>query len=389
MNKRNGEPLKSKIITVIHVASGDLLAGAEIMLYQLASAQIKSPKLKLYVVLLNHGKLETKLKQSGIKTIIIDENNNTSLQILFKLIKIFLKIKPNIVHTHRTKENILASLALLISLRSTNSLRTVHGSSEHNNYFYSTKQMLTNFIDKICANHLQQKIVAVSDELNIKLRQVYNNFKILTIENGIDFNKVDNEPRTKIVLPGPKKNIKIAFIGRLAPVKRVDLFIELAHYFYKMNLNNYSFYIFGDGPLKNDVDIYLASLPEDMPIYAMGFKDNIQDFLRKMDILLITSDHEGLPIIALEAIIFKIPIISHSVGGIPKLLGFGKYGTLIDRQDVKLFMQEIINYKNNKKYYTNQSDKAYDYARANYSIENCASRYINIYEEILSRKAEA
>ena len=43
-----------------------------------------------------------------------------------------------------------------------------------------------------------------------------------------------------------------------------------------------------------------------------------------------TSDHEGLPMILLEAMALKIPVLAHAVGGIPKLLDYGNCGILIN-----------------------------------------------------------
>jgi glycosyltransferase involved in cell wall biosynthesis len=55
-----------------------------------------------------------------------------------------------------------------------------------------------------------------------------------------------------------------------------------------------------------------------------------------------TSDHEGHPMILLEAMCIKTPIIAHTVGGIPELLDHGKCGTLINTHTASAFAQTII-----------------------------------------------
>jgi hypothetical protein len=59
------------------------------------------------VVVLNEGELANRLRQLNIPTVILPEANMSSLQIFWRLIRIIFTRKPDVVHTHRQKENIL------------------------------------------------------------------------------------------------------------------------------------------------------------------------------------------------------------------------------------------------------------------------------------------
>ena len=56
-----------------------------------------------------------------------------------------------------------------------------------------------------------------------------------------------------------------------------------------------------------------------------------------------TSDHEGLPMVLLEAMCLQTPIIASAVGGIPNLLEQGKCGTLVHKHTAKSFSEAVIN----------------------------------------------
>ena len=58
--------INSKNIHVLHIASGDLWAGAEVMLYTLTKTLHKELKTRVSVVLFNHGVLEQKLRDCGV-----------------------------------------------------------------------------------------------------------------------------------------------------------------------------------------------------------------------------------------------------------------------------------------------------------------------------------
>ena len=115
----------------MHVASGDLWAGAEVQLYTLAKTLHSQTDAIVSVVLFNHGTLEHKLRVAGIHVVVIDESALNGIQILLRLVRNIREQRPDVIHTHRIKENILGSIAAILCCNIP-SLRTVHGAPEHN-----------------------------------------------------------------------------------------------------------------------------------------------------------------------------------------------------------------------------------------------------------------
>lgn len=75
---------KKDMISILHIASGDLWAGAEAQLYTLAKTLVKRQDVTLNIILLNHGLLEQKLLSAKVNVIILDEAKLNGLQILKK-----------------------------------------------------------------------------------------------------------------------------------------------------------------------------------------------------------------------------------------------------------------------------------------------------------------
>ncbi|MBK8163202.1 MAG: glycosyltransferase [Gammaproteobacteria bacterium] len=293
---------------IMHIASGDLWAGAEVQLFTLAKSLHTRLGTTISVVLLNHGELEHQLRATGIEVIVLDESQLNGLQILRQLVRTIRDVKPEVVHTHRLKENILGSIAAWICRRIP-SLRTAHGAPEHRPSWKQLPKRLIFFLDWFCGRYLQRKIIAVSDDLAGILGKTFPAEKICVIENGIDFESVHRRNNKTHTIPDTQTaNLKVGFAGRLVPVKRVDLFIQTARYI----LDHYpdlktSFHIFGDGPLREQLEQLSRDLATDRIVHFEGHCNNIHEELQKLDVLLMTSDHEGLPMILLEAMALELP----------------------------------------------------------------------------------
>lgn len=367
-------------IHVTHIASGDLWAGAEVMLYTLAKAMHAETSVIVTVILLNHGTLEEKLHECGINVLVLDESRLNSFQILQQLNKIIQRSKPDVIHTHRTKENILGGI---IGWRNhIPSLRTTHGAPEHRPPLYKLPKTLILLLDKLLGNYCQQKIVAVSPDLANRLESNFSKSKITTIENGIDIDSLTRD--LSYQHHDTSDEYKIGIAGRLTPIKRVDLFINCAVHLKQQHPDlNISFHIYGDGSLYNELKTQIHSQKANDYIHLEGHCEKINQELATLDALLMTSDHEGLPMVLLEAMCLQVPVIAHAVGGIPHLLDNNQCGTLIQKQTPKAFAQAIIELIQSPEKYQALSKNALNRVKNKYSSKQTAANYINTYKQII------
>ncbi len=367
-------------IKILHIASGDLWAGAEVQLFTLAKELVGNPYIVLTVVLFNHGELERCLNAHNIHVHVIDEHKFNSLIIFRKLLSLLRDLNPDIVHTHRTKENILGSIAAKLAGVS-KSIRTVHGAPEHKPPFWKFLKYISSQTDILCGKYLQSCVVAVSSELNDLLRSRFGD-GIVTIENGIDmdFNVVASD---MVAIPGGKDAIKVCIVCRLVPVKRVDLFIEVAGIFLNEFDDAVEFYIFGDGPLLGECNRLIDASGKAGFIHLMGFQKDMPAWMKKMDLLMIISDHEGLPMNLLEAMSLQLPIISHAVGGITKVLGNGEYGQLIRGQNVGDYVAAFREYLDNCERYIKKAMAGCEFIKNNYSASRNADLYTKLYRTLI------
>ncbi len=306
-------------LRVMHIISGDLWAGAEVQAYTLLKQLQQHVQLK--VILLNEGELAIKLRQLGIELIILPEANMNSLRLFFGVFWQIFKFNPNILHTHRQKENILGGIANFLSGlfgRGGKSLRTAHGAPEFRPLGLQRLQML---LDLAVGRCLQRAVIAVSKELKIKLRGFYSEKKIHIIQNGVDIEALRNT-----VLPinfvGDVNTKHLGIIGRLEPVKRIDLFLRTAAELQGTSCGgeNWHFHVIGDGGRKGELVDLAQQLGLSRVVTFHGHRHDVANCIAGLDAVVMCSDHEGMPMVALETLALGVPLIAHNVGGLRELL---------------------------------------------------------------------
>jgi glycosyltransferase involved in cell wall biosynthesis len=307
--------LNQKPLRVLHVASGDLWGGAEVQLYTLCKYFQRIEGVYVQVVLMNAGELQRRLVAEGITVHVLDESRLTAFKLYRELKRVIREFHPDLVHTHRQKENILASLANWMTVRA-ESVRTQHGAPE---FDYSWKQWpkkLQVALDRFCGNVLQRKIIAVSDELAGKLEQDFARDRIVTIENGVDLEQLQSVKKSGLLLP--EDAVHIGIVGRLVPVKRIDLFIEMASLLRCLphQEHRFRFHVFGDGPLREVLEGQVQRLGLSELLTFHGHKDDVHSYMKALNVLVMCSDHEGLPMTLLEAMALDVPIVAHNAGAL-------------------------------------------------------------------------
>lgn len=314
---------------VLHVISGDLWAGAEAQAFTQLAA-LHEAKVIVAAALMNEGELARRLRARNIPVTVLEESRLSGRRILLGLRNLMLEWQPDIVHTHRSKENILGSVANRLA-RNVPSVRTVHGASEDRSRgLRRILRELQRRVDRWCGCHLQHRIIAVSTELGGKLARDFTKQKIVTIENGIDVEAIRSKIRPVDFRSMAPQATHIGVVGRLMPVKRVDLFLETAAFLKKTHPErDWRWHVIGDGPLRETLTKQAQSLGIDATTIFHGHCNDIIPFIAALDALMICSDHEGLPMVLLEALAVDTPVVAHATGGMIDVLKGSDRGSLV------------------------------------------------------------
>jgi glycosyltransferase involved in cell wall biosynthesis len=360
-------------VRVLVLASGDLWAGAEVMIYQLVLGLKEFENVEILVVLLNHGRLAEEIKSAGIEVRIVDEASLSILGLTRGILKIVKEFSPHIIHSHRYKENLLAWLVTRV-VRKVRLVATQHGMPETAGKKHMCKDSLKNLLSFYLLSFGFQRTVAVSKEMR-SLLGIYgfSEKKLEVIHNGILLSSK--------VVKRKSKSLRIGSAGRLFPVKGYDFFVEVAAKVVTMN-EEVQFLLAGDGPehqmLENAINRY--GLQDRFTL--LGFVDDMKGFYQSLDMYVNTSLHEGIPMTVLEAMGHGLPVVVPYVGGFSEIVVDGECGYLIAERDIDLFAQKILDLVDLK-----QREKMGKSARKRveqlFSRKAMAEKYYQLYTKLL------
>jgi glycosyltransferase involved in cell wall biosynthesis len=323
--------------SILHIISGDLWAGAEVMIYNLLSQLHQNPSIHITVLAFNEGILTQKLKELGIDTHIIPESSNLFPAIVFKAVKLLRSHSFDVIHGHRLKENILG-LLLSLFIKPHCLIATIHGSPELTNLLKTRLIIAMNFV--ILRTFFSKTVVVAKNMMSFLLEQKkFRPSQIQFVHNGIDLSRF-NPASTKIT--SLNSRCHIGTVGRMVPVKDFPLFISIASEI-KKQVPNVHFSILGDGPLKDTLKKKVKELGMDEHIFE--FREPETDptaYYHSLDLYLNTSLHEGLPLSILEAMACGIPVVAPQVGGIPEIIVHDSCGYLVQGRDPELFARHCL-----------------------------------------------
>ncbi|HEX5152445.1 MAG TPA: glycosyltransferase [Parafilimonas sp.] len=363
---------KIKVAHVIRVFS---YGGAEVLLRECLSHPHFKEHVASDLYILDHKKLgladEVKPNVNTIHYYKI-----SSWKFIFEYIKFLRQIikgRYEIVHAHLPAAGWMTIPAKLFTpktkfIYSEHNLVTRY--SKYNYYLIGLAYSFFNCV--ICVSHEVSEVIK-----KLQKRRFFKPEKMITILNGVNTNKFVNTQRFE---KNTNKKITVGLVARFRPQKRVDRWVEVAAEIYKLD-PAVNFLMIGDGPDDNMLGEKINALNMQEKIELPGMLSDTVDAFKQIDIFLLTSDFEGLPLALLEAMSTGcIPVVSN-VGGI-KQLAFEGFGHKFDEFNAPTIAKIIVAYAANPEKLKTESLNARGFVEQNYSLTKQVNEIVELYKEL-------
>ena len=144
----------------------------------------------------------------------------------------------------------------------------------------------------------------------------------------------------------------------------------------------------GDGPLRPSLEALASKSTEGLVTFA-GTRNDVARLLHAIDIFVLPSLNEALPIVVLEAISAGLPVIATRVGGVPEVVEDGRTGVLVAPGSEDAIYWALRNLISDRKHRAQIARAGQAHVRANFSIEHMVERIESLYESQLARKQKS
>ncbi|MBN1793648.1 MAG: glycosyltransferase family 4 protein [Candidatus Omnitrophica bacterium] len=250
---------------------------------------------------------------------------------IFCLLK---KFKPHIVHTHSSKAGILGRLAArMAGIRSI--YHTIHGYGFHPHQPFLLRKVLI-ACERIAAVVTTKLITVSLSDREVGLSEhIGKEAQYVTIPYGIKKNDYFGSLekgglRKRLHLP--QEACLVGTIACFKPQKGLFDFVRAARRVCD-NTTDVAFIVVGDGALRNALQTAINACGLERFFYLLGWRRDVKEILHALDIFVLSSLWEGLPIVFLEAMCASLPIVATDVGGSREVIQDGHNGFLVDSTD--------------------------------------------------------
>lgn len=252
------------------------------------------------------------------------KNISDFIKELFWIKKIIRKEKPDIVLGVDVNCNIHTGLIKVLSSKNFKTIFTTH-SDLKGNLDQKSSKLIQSFLKKIIKflYNRSDLNVCVSNELSKSLRSGFKiKCRIKTIFNGLD--SIITTERNLV-----SNNNIILMVARLDNQKD-HLTLLKAFELVNKEIENTHLWLVGDGPLKNDLKLYVEKTNIGKQVEFFGWQNNLNYYFLNSDIFVLSSKREGFPYALIEAMSFGLPVVcTNTPYGPSEILENGKYGFLV------------------------------------------------------------
>jgi len=366
---------------ILQLISSKGLFGAERMLIELSKSLQATDSYHCTVGVIRNSQdpnvdVSEEGKKRGLSTAIFPCRNRFDLQTVFDIRKFLRKSKVHLIHCHGYKGNFYGLLA---------SRGRIPAVTTHHNWLrWHWRLRLYCLLDSLWIRFFD-RIVTVADETKEELlRYGIPRAKIRVIDNGIEMDRFGREMQVERIKKelGLHENSKVVgTIGRLGDEKGQIYLLRAAKEVVERE-KSVRFLVVGDGPLREYLKEEAGKLGIADSVTFTGYRQDIPELLSVMDLFVLPSIKEALPMVLLEALAARKAVIATRVGAIPKVVN-NENGMLVEPGDPAVLQEAILNLLKSEEKRRRYASAGYDTVKTYFSSERMSSKYIDLYNELL------
>ncbi len=306
------------------------LGGTENVVLQLC--EILKPLVKNIVVCSCGGENVKRLKALGIHHYMIPDIGSKSPIVMLKTAKILCKIvrekNITVIHTHHRMAAFYAAVLKLWK-------ECVFINTSHNTF--ADKRVLTAFA------YQHAHVIACGEMVKQNLTDVYRmpRDSVMVIRNAVQAFDGHSVVDETVQAWHDGGYFVVGNVGRLSEQKGMEYYLKAIPMIVKRHPET-RFMVIGTGTDEEKLRILAEKLSIKPYVHFMGYRADVQNLMSQLDLVVLSSLWEGMPLTPLEAFSVKKTVVATAVDGTVEIIRDGKNGYLIPPRDPEAIAEKVI-----------------------------------------------
>jgi glycosyltransferase involved in cell wall biosynthesis len=308
------------------------------------------------------------------------------LRAIAALAKRFRAERPDVVHTHTAKAGFVGRLAARLA-RVPVVLHTFHGHILEGYYSAPVTGILRGMESALA--RISTRLIAVSESVRADLVRlgVAPVSRIDVVPLALDLDRFQDAGATggfRRELGLHDGEVLFGIVGRIFPIKNHRLFLQAGAEVLRADARA-RLAIVGDGVLRNTMEQLASELGIRDRVFFVGWRTDLPVIYRDLDALVISSDNEGAPVAALEAMACGCPVVATHVGGVPDIVSPGQTGLLVPPRNAAALASAMRTLAEDSEIRRSLGRSAQARVRERFDTRARVAQMEQLYEELLSR----
>ncbi len=276
------------------------------------------------------GPVADKIHNLGLPVFPLGAESVRDVAVGVGLPRLIARLRPDICHSFLMHSNILTRLAgrLVLGPRIISTICTV----EREKHWHMLLESATcRLADKIvCVSKAVRDFCINSHIPANRLRVIYPGIEVDQVANAL--------PADPGLLGLSPASTRICFLGRLDPIKRIDLILKAVSILGRIDLE---LLIIGDGPQRQELECLAGNLGIRDRVKFLGFREDFPGILKLCKVSVLASDQEGCSIAITEALAAGTKVVATNVGSAIEQIEEGKTGYVVRPGDPEALAEGI------------------------------------------------
>jgi len=327
------------------------------------------------------GPLTHRVDPARCRVVELGDKLGGDYKLYFKLAQEFRRHRIHIAHTHSWA----TLLEGVIGARMARVPFIIHG--EHGTLKADSKLhiLLQRWIWRTT-----DEVLSVSEVLRENLYKTFTfpKERIRVVVNGVDLSRFDfskNGIDYKAQLGVPADALVFGTVGRFVPVKSYPTLLRASQKVFREIPNAY-LVVVGEGPLQDELLKLVRELEIVDRVKFLGWRKDVPEILRGVDVYALASESEGMSNTILEAMASGRPVVTTNVGGNPELVVDGETGLLVPSLNPEALAAAIAKLLREPKLRRQLGENGRRRVEEQFSLEAMVRNYAKVYREVFNRR---